>query len=70
MEHDRYWVALFNEAGERAGVERELARCSQHEEAHLKYKEYAEAYSNRLVMLCDRATVLARSDRTSMRRVA
>jgi hypothetical protein len=70
MESDRYWVALFNEGGESAGVQRELARCSQREEAHLKYKEYAEAYPNRLVMLCDRATVLARSDRPPMRRVA
>ena len=26
MEHGRYWVALFNEGGENAGVERELAR--------------------------------------------
>jgi hypothetical protein len=47
MESDRYWVALFNEGGERAGVQRELARCSQREEAHLKYKEYAEAYPER-----------------------
>jgi hypothetical protein len=68
MEDGRYWVALFNEGGEHAGVERELARCSQREEAHLKYKEYTEAYPNRLVMLCDRAKVLARSDRTLMRR--
>ena len=64
MEGNRYWVALFNEGGERAGVQRELVRCSQREEAYLKYKEYAEIYPNRLVMLCDRATVLARSDRT------
>jgi hypothetical protein len=67
---ERYWVALFNEGGECAGVQRELARCSLPEEAHLKYKEYVEAYPNRLVMLCDRATVLARSNRPSMRRVA
>jgi hypothetical protein len=70
MERDRYWVALFNEGGEYAGVQRELARCSQPKEAHLKYREYAEAYPNRLVMLIDRATVIARSDRAPMRRVA
>jgi hypothetical protein len=58
MERDRYWVALFNEGGEYAGVQRELARCSQPKEAHLKYREYAEAYPNRLVMLIDRATVI------------
>lgn len=70
MESDRYWAALFNEGGERAGVQRELARCSQREEAHSKYKECAKAYPNPLLVLDDRATVLARSDRTSMRRVA
>jgi hypothetical protein len=52
---DRYWIALFKEGGESAGVDRELARDP-----------------NRIVMLCDRATVLARSDRnpayTAMRR--
>lgn len=26
MEHGRYWIVLFNEGGEIAGVERELAR--------------------------------------------
>jgi hypothetical protein len=67
---ERYWVALFNEGGERAGVQCELARCSLPEEAYLKYEEYAEAYPNRLVMLIDRATIIARSDRTPMRRVA
>jgi hypothetical protein len=41
MERERYWVALFNEGGEHAGVQRELARCFQPEEAYLKYSEYA-----------------------------
>ena len=58
MERDRYWVALFNEGGEYAGVQRELARCSQPKEAHLKYREYAEAYPNRLVMLIDEPRLL------------
>ena len=70
MQPDRYWVALFKDGGERAGVERELGRCCQLEEAYSKYKEYAALYSNRLVMLCDRARVLARSDRIPLRRVA
>ena len=70
MERERYRVALFNEGGEHAGVQRELARCFQPEEAYLKYSEYAEAYPSRLIMLIDRATVLARSDRAPMRRVA
>ena len=70
MEHERYWIAPFNDVGERAGVERELGRYSEAEEAYSKYEEYAEFYSNRLVMLCDGATVLARSDQSPMRRVA
>jgi hypothetical protein len=40
--------------------------------AQSKYKQSAAMYPNRIVMLCDRATVLARSDRnpayTAMRR--
>ncbi len=57
----RYWIALFNEAG--SGVERELARCGQIQQAWTQYKEFAAKYPDRMVMLCDRATVLARSDR-------
>jgi hypothetical protein len=64
MEHGRYWVALFNEGGESAGVERELARCWRLDEARSKYKQSAATYPSRLVMLCDRATVLARTDRS------
>ena len=70
MQPDRYWVALFKAGGEGAGVERELERCCQLEEAYSKYKEYTALYSDRLVMLCDRARVVARSDRMPMRRVA
>ena len=58
----RYWVALFNEGGESAGVERELARCWRLDEARSKYKQSAATYPSRLVMLCDRATVLARTE--------
>ena len=64
MEHGRYWVALFNEGGESAGVERELARCWRLDKARSKYKQSAATYPSRLVMLCDRATVLARTDRS------
>jgi hypothetical protein len=70
VEHERYWIGVFNDVREHAGVECELDRCSQPEEAYSKYKEYAELYANRLVMLCDRARVLARSDQSPMRRVA
>jgi predicted house-cleaning NTP pyrophosphatase (Maf/HAM1 superfamily) len=70
---DRYWIALFKEGGESAGVERELAREHVLNIAQSKYKQSAAMYPNRIVMLCDRATVvLARSDRnppyTAMRR--
>jgi hypothetical protein len=63
MEHGRYWVALFKEGGESAGVEHELSRDWQLNEARSKYKQSIATYPNRLVMLCDRSTVLARSDR-------
>ena len=61
---DRYWIALFKEGGESAGVDRELAREHVLNIAQSKYKQSAALYPNRIVMLCDRATVLARSDRT------
>jgi hypothetical protein len=61
---NRYWIALFKEGGESAGVARELAREHLLSIAHAKYKQSAAAYPNRIVMLCDRATVLARSDRS------
>jgi hypothetical protein len=70
MEEARYWIALFNEGGAQAGVEREVARCSRPDVAWSRYKEAAELYPSRIVMLCDRATVLARSDQTAARRVA
>jgi hypothetical protein len=70
MENAIYWIALFNEGGVDAGVEREIARSSQPDAAWARYEEATELYPSRIVMLCDRATVLARSDRTPMRRVA
>jgi predicted house-cleaning NTP pyrophosphatase (Maf/HAM1 superfamily) len=42
---------------------RELAREHVLNIAQSKYKQSAAMYPNRIVMLCDRATVLARSDR-------
>ena len=66
---DRYWIALFKEGGESAGVERELAREHVIDIAQSKYKQSEAMYPNRIVMLCDRATVLARSDRNPARRI-
>ena len=69
VEQGRYWLALFNRGGESAGVERELAREPRLEVARSRYIESVARYPSRLVMLCDRATVLARSDRSpAMRR--
>ena len=69
MKQQRYWVVLFNSGGESAGVERELARDPLLELARARYNESVATYPDRLVMLCDRATVLARSDRNmTMRR--
>jgi hypothetical protein len=62
VEEGRYWVVLFNRGGESAGVERELAREPRLEVARSKYIESLGRYPSRLVMLCDRAMVLARSD--------
>ena len=49
MEMGRYWIALFNEAGD--GVERELDRCDQVQVAWSRYKEFAANYPDRIVML-------------------
>jgi hypothetical protein len=70
VERGRYWVALFNRDGEGAGVERELARELRLEVARSKYMESLARYPSRLVMLCDRATVLARNDRSPVMRRA
>jgi hypothetical protein len=61
MDMGRYWIALFNAGGN--GVERELSRCDQIQQAWTHYKQLAAEYPDRMVMLCDRATMLARSDR-------
>ena len=63
MEEGRYWIALFNEGGETAGIQREVARYKRQDLARLKYQQWSAMYPRRLVMLCDRATILARSDR-------
>jgi hypothetical protein len=63
-------VALFDWGGESAGVERELAREPRLEVARSKYIESLARYPSRLMMLCDRAMVLARSDRSAAMRRA
>ena len=59
----KYSVELFREGGEGAGVERVLARHKNLTVARTLYKDALRDNPGRLVMLCDRARVLARSDR-------
>jgi hypothetical protein len=65
MDEGRYWIALFKEGGEGAGIERELGRDDRLDVARSKYEQIVSMYPTRLVMLCERATVLARSDQPS-----
>lgn len=44
MKQQRYRVALFNRGGERAGVERELAREPRLEVARARYNESVATY--------------------------
>ena len=56
MDEGRYWIALFNEGGEGAGIERELVRDDRLDVARSKYERIVSMYPTRLVMLCERAT--------------
>ena len=59
----KYSVELFRDGGEDAGVEGVLARHDSLAAARALYKAAVLKHPDRLVMLCDRARVLARSDR-------
>jgi hypothetical protein len=48
VKQQRYWVALFNRGGERAGVERELAREPRLEVARARYNESVATYPDPL----------------------
>ena len=56
----RYSIELFSEGGE--GVEQTLFRADALSTARELYKVAAAQYHGQLIMLCDRARVLARSD--------
>lgn len=58
-----YSIALFREGGEGAGIERILAHHDDLSTAYALYKAHVKDNRGRLLMLCDRARVLARSDR-------
>ena len=57
----KYSVELFKEGGEGAGQEEIIDRHDNLTVARAIYR--GPQYPGRLVMLCDRARVLARSDR-------
>lgn len=59
----KYSVELFREGGEGVGIETVLVRHDNLSVSRALYKAAAAKHSGRLVMLCDWARILARSDR-------
>ena len=59
----KYTIELFKKGGEGAGLEEILDQHDDLTIARAIYRGRAEQYPGRLIMLCDRARVLARSDR-------
>jgi hypothetical protein len=59
----KYTIVLFREGGEGAGIERVVARHENLQIARALFWAHVKDNPGRLVMLCDRAHVLARSDR-------
>jgi len=59
----KYSIELFRDGGEGAGIEKILVRHDSLNVARALYKVAALNCSERLIMLCDRARVLARTDR-------
>jgi hypothetical protein len=62
----RYCVELFKPGGEGARLECVLDSDDRLDTARALYRHALMKYRGRLVMLCDRARVLARSDRPDM----
>lgn len=63
MGEGKYSIELFRDGGEGAGIEGVLMRHDSLAAARASYKAAVLKNPGRLVMLCDRARVLARSDR-------
>jgi hypothetical protein len=59
----KYSIELCPEGGFRAGIERVLASRDDLTTARALYRTAAFTYPQRVVLLCDKARVLARSDR-------
>jgi hypothetical protein len=60
----KYSIELFRDGVEGAGIEKILVRHDSLTVARALYKVAALNCSERLIMLCDKARVLARSDRS------
>jgi hypothetical protein len=63
----RYSIELFKLGGEEAGIEEILDRHADLKIAQSIYRARVEKYPDRLIMLCDHARVLARSDQPELR---
>ena len=59
----KYSIELFKPGGEGAGIEEILNRHADLKTARSIYRKCVEKYPGRLVMLCDEAQIIARSDR-------
>jgi hypothetical protein len=58
----KYSIELFKKGGEGADLQEILYRHDSLAVARSIYRASVERYSGRLIMLCDRARVLARGD--------
>jgi hypothetical protein len=58
----QYSIELIKNSGDRLVAESVLARESDLDAAHALYRFCASQFPNRLILLADRARVLARSD--------
>jgi hypothetical protein len=63
----KYSIELFKVGGEGAGIEEVLDRHADLKVARSIYRDRVEWYPGRLIMLCDGARILARSDRPEPR---
>ena len=62
----KYSIELFRDGGEGAGIEKILVRHDSLAVSRALYKAAVLNIPERLIMLCDKARVLARSDRPEM----
>jgi hypothetical protein len=62
----RYTIELFKPGGQGAGIEAVIDRDDLLNFARALYERAVMKHPGRLVMLCERARVIARSDRPDM----